>query len=1043
MDRRGYAPSGSPANTPNGIPRVQSPTLTNRAELVGALRRAGFADPAAAATNVEALTPTPRDAELLEPALPRLLAELAAAPDPDMALNNLERYAAVVDRAVFFRTLSEHPGAIPLLARVGGASQFLADVLRRRPSTLAWLLEPRTMRPWLAEELAEDAAQAVRPFTTREARMNALRRFKYRQLLRIGARDLLGDADLAVTTEELSHLADACLAQSTADALGEARARFGAPLDADGRETGLAVVGMGKLGGDELNYSSDIDLMFVYGADGETAGGPDGRLENGAFFARVCRDVVARIEEATDEGYAFRVDLRLRPEGRMGAVAMSLDAYAAYHRERAELWERQALLKARACAGDADVGTRFMAWATATVYRPGVDERVLPAIRDMKRQIDRALRGRDAEGSARNVKLGRGGIREIEFVVQALQLLYGGDDPWLRERNSLKALFRLMERGYLAPDLGRRLSHALVHLRTVEHRLQIVHEFQTHTLPDDPVELGRLARRVGIEAPPRVAARRFASEHRALRRDVHRAFSEFFGERPTEAPARPRLPSRMALTATGFADPERALQNLRMIVEGRPLVPYPGALRAALARLIPALLDACWKSPDPDEALNQFERFLAAAGPRAGYVELLAASPELLHGLVRLCAGGDLLAQLLVAQPELLGSLAAPAVLEGRRARADFRAALAPVFAPGIGAAEARDRLRRIKQGQELTVVWRYLLGVTTIEAYGHEMTALAEATLDAGWLIALGAQVERCGVPRDARGRFIPAVVVGVGKLGGRELTTGSDLDLFVTFGRADAETSDGETDGPERVDAHTFYSGAVERLASALGDITAAGIAFAVDLRLRPGSKGSGFAAGVDALERYYEEHGDLWERQSLTRARLLLGDRALARRARATLRRLVYGAPLPAGALKEIRDVSRRMEVELGKETRGRWHVKLGRGGLVDVEFLVQALQLVHGATHPDVRTPSTTAALAALGRLGVLPEADALAARHRFLRRVSTALRLLGARPTDTLELAGPMPARVAAALGFASRDAFLAAYREATDAVRAAYTEVFA
>src|SRR5207237_500639 len=235
----------------------------------------------------------------------------------------------------------------------------------------------------------------------------------------------------------------------------------------------------------------------------------------------------------------------------------------------------------------------------------------------------------------------------------------------------------------------------------------------------------------------------------------------------------------------------------------------------------------------------------------------------------------------------------------------------------------------------------------------------------------------------------------------------------------------SDGETDGAERVDAHSFYSGAVERLASALGDITAAGIAFPVDLRLRPGSKGSGFASGVDAVERDCGVHGDLWERQGLTRARLLLGDRALARRVRATLRRLVYRAPLPAGALKEIRDVRRRMEVELGKETRGRWHVKLGRGGLVDVEFLVQALQLVHGATHPDVRTPSTTAALAALGRLGVLPEAAALAARHRFLRRVSTALRLLGARPTDTLELAGPMPARVAAALGFASRDAFLA------------------
>src|SRR5256712_5829210 len=240
---------------------------------------------------------------------------------------------------------------------------------------------------------------------------------------------------------------------------------------------------------------------------------------------------------------------------------------------------------------------------------------------------------------------------------------------------------------------------------------------------------------------------------------------------------------------------------------------------------------------------------------------------------------------------------------------------------------------------------------------------------------MGLGSQVERYGVPRDAGGRLLAAVVVGLGKLGGRELTAGSDLDRFGAFGRADADTTDGETDGGERVDAHAFYRGAVERLASALGDITPAGIAFAIDLRLRPGSKGSGFAAGVDALERYYEEHGDLWERQSLTRARLLLGDRALARRVRATLRRLVYRAPLPAGALKEIRDVRRRMEVELGKETRGRWHVKLGRGGLVDVEFLVQALQLVHGAAHPEVRTPSPTAALAPPGRVRAFPGAAA--------------------------------------------------------------------
>jgi glutamate-ammonia-ligase adenylyltransferase len=960
-----------------------------------------------------------------------------------MALNNLERYAAVVDRAVFFGTLASHPGAAHLLAQVFGASQFLADVLRRRPSTLAWLLEPRTMRVWLPEDLAEDLAQSLRPFSGRDARMNALRRFKYRQLLRIGARDLLGDAEMSVATEELSHLADACLAVAWSDAELEARARFGAPLDAGGRQTGVAVIGMGKLGGEELNYSSDIDLMFVYGADGHTAGGPEGRLPNGEYFARVCRDLVGMLEAVTEEGAAFRVDLRLRPEGRMGPLAMSLEAFRAYHESRAELWERQALLKARVSAGDPHVGTRFMDWASEVVYRPGLDERVVPAIRGMKREIDRQIRRRAGEASVSNVKLGRGGIREIEFLVQALQLLYGGDDRWLRERNSLKALFRLTERGYLAPDLGRRLSHALVHLRTVEHRLQILHEFQTHTLPTDPAELGRLARRVGIAEPPRAAARRFLARHRAVTRDVHRAFSDFFGEPPAGPPPRLRLPSRVALGATGFADPERALQNLKLIVEGRPLVPWAAALRTALERLIPTLLDACWKSPDPDEALNQFERFLAAAGPRAGYVELLAANPDLLHGLVRLCAGGDLLTQLLVAQPDLLASLADPAALRGRRRRDGFRAALAPVFAPAIEPAEQRDRLRRIKQAQELTVVWRYLLGVTSIDGYAREMTALAEATLDAGWLLAVTAQAERHGVPRDAAGRFIPAVVVGLGKLGGRELTTGSDLDLFVTFGGADDAGSDGMTDGGVPVDAHTFYSGAVERLASALGDITPAGVAFPVDLRLRPGSKGSGFASGVDALERYYQEHGDLWERQSLTRARLVLGDRALARRVRATLRQLVYGAPLPRAALKEIRDVRRRMEVELGKETRGRWHVKFGRGGLVDIEFLAQGLQLVHGAARSDARRAATIAALRGLARAGALDSAatEALIAHYRFLRRVSTALRLLGARPTDTLELAGPMPARVGTALGFPSRDAFLAAYKEHTDDVRRTYDDL--
>ena len=990
-----------------------------------------------------------------------------------MALNNLERHAAVVDRSVLYSTLAQHPGALPLLVRVLGSSQFLADALRRRPQALAWLLEPATMRVWLPEDLAAELAQALAPFETREARMRGLRRVKYRHLLRIGARDLLGDADLAVTTAELAHLADACLAEALAFAESAARVAYGAPRDATGTETGVAVIAMGKLGGEELNYSSDIDLMFVYGADGETTGGRGGRVVNGEYFARVCRELVAFLEEVTDEGYAFRVDLRLRPEGRMGAVVLALDRYRDYYRERAELWERQALVKARVAAGDARVGAGFMELAREVVYRPGLDARILPAVRAMKAQIDRAL-GEKGD-AATNVKLGRGGIREIEFLVQALQLLYGGDDAWLRERNTLKAIFRLTERGYLAPDLGRMLSEAYVHLRTVEHRLQILHEFQTHTLPSAPLELGRLARRVGLVGPPASAARAFRARHRRITEAVHRAFRAFFVEgaaRPGHSadgvlwvrrgsvrpmPSAPvgtagrgpavggpskgrggfvRLPSVMALRATGFADPDRARHNLGRILEGRPLVPYPGQLHAALERLYPMLLDALWKSPDPDAALNQVERFLSAAGPRAGLIELLADRAELLTGLVRVCAGGDLLTQLLIAQPELLASLAAPERLLRPKSKPAYRAAVGQVFGPGLGPGERRDQLRRLKQAEELTIVWRYLGGVTTVDGYAREMTALAEAVLAAGWLLTLEPLVARHGVPRDAEGRFIPAVVVGLGKLGGRELCTGSDLDLFVVT------ADEGRTDGGDPIDASWFYSLAVERLAGALGDITAAGVAFPVDLRLRPGSKGSGFASSVAALERYYAEYGDLWERQTLTRARLVLGDPGLARRVRAALRGIVFGTPLPRAQLKEIGEVRKRMEVELGRETRGRWHVKYGRGGLVDVEFLTQALQLVHGRDHVDARAPATVAALHGLARAGALaPEtAHRLADAYRFLRRVSAALRLLGARPSDSLELAGPMPARVASALGFPSRAAFLDAYGARRDAVRAAYLE---
>jgi glutamate-ammonia-ligase adenylyltransferase len=780
---------------------------------------------------------------------------------------------------------------------------------------------------------------------------------------------------------------------------------------------------MGKLGGEELNYSSDVDLLFVYSEDGETTKG----LPNAECFTRVAQAVVAALESVTEEGHAFRVDLRLRPEGRVGPLVLSLPGYRTYLTERAEPWERQALIKARPCGGDPRVGQRFLDLIRPLVYRPGADPEIVAQVRAMKREIDRSLR---AKGHERlNVKLGVGGIREVEFLVQALQLLYGGDDPWLRERNTLRAIFRLAERGYLSPALGRRLTDAYAFLRTVEHRLQILHEFQTHTLPEAPEELGRLARRMGIALPPERAARAFASRYRTITREVHRAFTAFF-EAPRNPLKRPRIPSVTALRATGFVDPERARQNLRLLLEGRPLIPYPEPAERALHRIFPVLLDALWKSPDPDEALNQFERLVSAVGPRAAYLELLAHRPDLLANLVTLCARGEPLAQLLTTQPELLAGLADPTVFSAPQRKADFRRALATALAPGLSLSERKDRLRRAKQGEELGITWRFLLGVTSVEGFSRELTALADAAVAVAWTLAVSLVQEELEAPLTGAGAMAPAVIVGLGKFGGRELTTGSDLDLFVIY------------DGDDR--AHAFYDRTVERLASLLGDITAAGTVFPVDLRLRPGSRGSGFASSLAALETYYSEWADLWERQSLTRARLVWGDPRLGRQVRRVIRRIVYRGPLALAEAKEIREIRQRLELELGKENPGRFHVKFGRGGLVDVEFIVQALQLAHGDRFPALRRASTAAALAAIREHCLLPDADtsALADHYRFLRRVSAALRLFGARPADALEVAGPMPARLARSLEFPGRSEFLAEHRRRTAEVRKIYERIF-
>jgi glutamate-ammonia-ligase adenylyltransferase len=988
------------------------------------LARLGFADPPGALANLRRLAETPRERDLLDPLLPRLLRQLAGSADPDMALNNLERLAAAaMDRFAFYGLLRDHPEAMPLCVTLAATSQFLTDALVRSPQILPWLLDPRVMVARPREAMHEEITAASRPFRTEEARANALRRVKRRELVRIGLRDVLGDADLTTTTQELSNLADACLAQAWESVRPGLVERYGVPRHgADRTPTPFAVIALGKLGGEELNYSSDVDLCFVYEAEGETDG--TDAVSSRAFFARAAERLLATLTGMTEEGAVYRVDLRLRPEGTGGPLALPLDAYRQYHETRGALWERQALIKARVAAGDERLGRAFLDLARQVAYRPGVEREAIGEVRAVKARIDRMLAARGRQ--ERHVKLGLGGIREIEFHIQALQLLYGAHDPWLQERNSLRALHRLAERGYLSWEESRALSHAYVFLRTIEHRLQILHALQTHTLPGDPAEVGKLARRLGYPGDRETAARRFLADYDATRRRVRAAFEQFFAAPPGRGPGPPPW-DEAAVAAVGFADPEGARQNLRLLWDGPPLVVAPQVVRTVLATLLPATLTALGAVPDPDAALNALERFVAAAGPRTAYLARLAREPGLLGRVLTLFARSDRFAQSLITGPELLDELADPRSLT-RRPAGRLRAAFRALEVPGL---EPPDRLRWFKHAEELRIAWQDVSGSLSGPRLGWALAELAEACLTIAWEWA----------EADARARFGPppgpAVVIGMGKLGGRELDYGSDLDLVVLY------AAEGSTAGPTAVPAAVYFDHVVERVHGLLSAITRTGQAFRVDLRLRQGGKGTALAHSLASLERYLADEALLWERQALTKARPVLGDPDLARRFAALRRARVFGPGLSDAERAEIHRVRLRMEVELGREGPGRIHVKFGAGGLVDIEFLTQVLQLAHGARDGRLRTPSTRRALGRLGELGLVPAATVreLVEAYELEKGLLRSLRLAQARPPDCLPTAGQLLARLAREAGLPVGRALVDRYRATAERVRAHYLAV--
>jgi glutamate-ammonia-ligase adenylyltransferase len=980
------------------------------------LSHIGVLDTAQALSNIELLR-AKFGPESSAEILPLLFENLAKAADPDMALNNFERFVGALSDVPSFASLcrTKHD-ILRSLITIFGASRFLSTFLVTiADESLNFLSDPIALsHPTDKQKLSERLEALVGDHTGDREFFHMLRLFRKREMLRIGLRDLLGTADLRETVEDLSHLAEVCLQKACAWAEDGLTKRYGRPIikQADGTMTpaGFAIIAMGKLGGGELNFSSDVDLMYVYTADGETEGIPvsDGprasRITNHQYFTKLAEKLSAAINEKTGDGFVFRVDMRLRPEGQQGPLAQSLGGYEIYYESWGQTWERSALLKARPVAGDEALGGEFMNRIEPFVYRKYLDYNALVEIRDMKQKINRDVEQKGR--THRDVKLGYGGIREIEFVIQALQLIYAGKDRTLRERNALKALHVLSQKGLISYQEHAVLSSAYIFLRTVEHRLQILDDLQTQTIPGDERELRTLARRTGYFSSPGEAEDllRDYADHTKKVRGIYDDLFAFTGEERTAEssvtdysslldPEAPEQEAVSLLGKLGFKDPGKAYRDLLLLREGTAFVHQTPRSRKLFNEIFPALFREILSSPDPDMALNHLESFLAAQGSWEAFQALMKIDPSAGKVLIAVFANSEYLSRMLVSRPILLQSLIESQKSTDAGRRASFAKDLFDALDQASDITEKLDALRRFKHLEEIRIGMADLLSHVSLRAVSRDLSKLAEVCIDASLTLA----ASETGKRYKTQGSIAGIAIIGAGKLGGRELSYGSDLDIFFVFSESRS------TAPPQGLTVFEYFSKVAEKTISYLSTLTREGFVFRVDTRLRPtGSKGP-LVQSVDAFKSYYAREAETWERQALLRARYVAGDRALGSTFCRGIQDLIYRDMDRATLASDIISMRRRMEDEVGRESAACYNIKQGAGGIVDIEFIVQYLQLLHGKRHQRVRVPGTFNVLRALNRLKLVDEESyrTLLRAYLFLRQLESRLRIVQNQATNEL------------------------------------------
>jgi glutamate-ammonia-ligase adenylyltransferase len=943
-----------------------------------------------------------------------LLDCISDSPNPKVTGGRLDDLLADDSEELTTTILHDQGLLYPFLEVVGG-SKFLFSVLQRNPHLIQTMFieqgwHSRKSRFEMWREL-RDRLKDVRETADLD---KVLRVYKEEAFVRIGCWELNRDSVRThAVMEELSDLAAASLQTALDFHRDRLAAQHGLPEGA-GEQAGIVALGMGKLAGRELNFSSDIDLIFLRGPEeGRTLGSNSVPISR--FYETLVRSVTRSLSDVTEDGFVFRVDLRLRPEGEKGELVPSVTNALDYYLGWGRTWERAALMKAVPIAGDLELGNEFIGELEPFIYRKHLDYSTLEDMRAMKLRIQTELKRKPGI----NIKLGQGGIREIEFFVQALQLINAGRTPRVRSSSTLRALDLLRETGLLHEEDCEKLRAAYLFFRRTEHCIQINHQLQTHELPRSRDDQEELARRMGYRRDALDQFLGCLKDHRAFVEDL---FSSMFYQSTEETLQKVSLRTRRIvesihdkdaacrlLADNGFDDPAASYPILKNLVDPPEEGIDSAKGRHLLERLAPLLIEELLKVPEPGTTLISVAGYVESLTSSSGYLSTLLENPPTVGFLVKILGESRFFTDLLIRHPQSIDSLIARHADDHPKEREFLLEELSERLAYYDEFEVKLDVIRRFKHEEMLVIGVRHLLGEIESSSARWLVTELAEACLQAAVEIAEAEMTRKYGGL--AGSNSLPFVILGMGKFGGMEMTYLSDLDVIFIYDSPSQEVG--------RLSAHEWFTRLANRITSILSVPTSEGIAFPIDARLRPSGNKGPLVCSLDAFREYHRTTSQLWEKQALIKARPVIGPPDLSNEAMAIVRECIVRTELSEHDIHEIARLRSRMQTELAHEDELHVDLKTGHGGLVDVEFFVQGNILKSAGEYPQILRENTLEAVAELRRAGILDKETfaTLDTGYRFLSDLEDRLRIMEHRSVDRMPLRGDKLTGLAVRLGY--------------------------